>query len=65
MSKSKIVSRKRKKRRRLSVEEKRKRRDERRFKSDINTIFKNGGFTQIPTRDIHFTFKEIGTEIDN
>jgi len=40
------------------LEERKKKLAERRFKFDINTVFKNAGFSQIPTRDIHFTFKE-------
>jgi DGQHR domain-containing protein len=65
MNKNKSVSRKRKRRKVLSPEERKRRREERRFKSDINTIFKNAGFVQIPTRDKHFEFKGIETELDN
>ena len=56
---------KRKKKQRLSPEEKAKRRTERRFKVQINTIFKNAGFEQIATRNHSFTFKGRPGEIDN
>lgn len=38
---------------------------ERKFRIDINTVFKNASFEHIVTRDTHFTFKEKRTEFDN
>lgn len=38
---------------------------ERKFRIDINTIFRNASFTHILTRGIHFTFKNKTTEFDN
>ncbi|MDD5765141.1 MAG: DGQHR domain-containing protein [Candidatus Marinimicrobia bacterium] len=46
-------------------EQRKKNLDERKFKIDINTVFKNAGFNHIVTRDEHFTFKEVDTELDN
>jgi DGQHR domain-containing protein len=48
----------------LAVERKRKA-SERKFKTDINTVFKNAGFTQIPTRDKEFDFKGSPGELDS
>jgi DGQHR domain-containing protein len=69
---NKIMAKKTKKRIKLTpdqkkqwLEERKRKLAERRFKFDINTVFKNAGFSQIPTRDIHFTFKEKTTEFDN
>jgi DGQHR domain-containing protein len=45
--------------------ERKKKADERRFKTDINTVFKNAGFTQIPTRDKQITFEGKDGEIDS
>ena len=42
-----------------------KKRKERQFKTDINTVFKNCGFHQVPTRDTHFEFKGRKGELDN
>lgn len=56
--------RRRKRKQTLSAEEKRRRRLERRFKSDIRTLFTNAGFTHVSTRDQQFTFHERPGEID-
>jgi DGQHR domain-containing protein len=48
----------------LSPEAKRQRRLQRRFKSDIRTLFINVGYTHVPTRDEEFTFKGRTGEID-
>jgi len=54
-----------KKKKKLTKEEKARRRQERKFKTDINTIFTNACFTQIPTREVHFDFENRKIEIDN
>jgi DGQHR domain-containing protein len=70
MSPKKIKKKKRKtpltpeQKRLLAIEQKRKA-DERRYKTDINTVFKNAGFIQIPTRDKEFEFLGKTGEIDN
>jgi len=58
-------TKKRKKQRKLSPEERVRRDTERRFKVRINTIFKNAGFEQVPTRNHQFTFEGRPGEIDN
>jgi len=56
---------KKKTKKRLSPQEKQKRRIERKFKTDINTIFNNGGFTQIPTRGHNLNLHGQTIEVDS
>jgi DGQHR domain-containing protein len=49
----------------IKADQRRKALIERKFRIDINTVFKNASFEHIVTRDIHFKFKEIKTEFDN
>ncbi len=51
-------------RKKLTSVEKQQRRDQRRFKSDVRTLFVNSGFTHAPTRDEEFTFEGRVGEID-
>lgn len=67
-----ITVKKKKKKVKLTPEQKRQKAEqrkkalaERKFRIDINTVFKNASFEHIVTRDIHFTFKEKRTEFDN
>lgn len=48
----------------LSPEEIRRRREDRRFKTDIRTVFTNAGFEQIPTRDVNITVQSITGDLD-
>lgn len=47
------------------AEQRKKALAERKFRIDINTVFKNASFEHILTRDVHFSFKEKRTEFDN
>lgn len=53
------------KKRKLSPEEKKRKREETKFKIDINTVFTNSSFTQIPTRNMEFELAGRNGEIDN
>jgi DGQHR domain-containing protein len=57
-------NRRRKRRRKLSPEEAKRKRLQRRFKSDIRTLFTNAAFTHVSTRDQEFTFEGRTGEID-
>ncbi len=53
------------KRKRVSKEEKQKHREEKKFRTDINTIFLNAAFTQIPTRNEELVLNGRKFDVDN
>ena len=60
MSKKKNISKKR-----ICSPKTKEKREARQYKIDINTVFKNASFVQIPTRDIEFNYNGMKGEIDN
>ncbi len=66
--KKKVIRKKRaskkKAKNKLSAAERRQRQEQRLFKIKINTVFKNAGFAQVPTRDKEFEFLGKTGEID-
>jgi DGQHR domain-containing protein len=65
MRKISKIKTKKKKKKRLSPEERRRKTAERFFKNNINTVFKNASFTQVPTRNKNLEFLGVKGEIDS